>query len=634
MEHRERNTRYLYLRVIVGIVCAVLLGRLCYVQLIDDKYDALAKSNIMRSEVEYPMRGEVLDRRGEFLVKSRVCYDVMVVTDNIPKTGFDTVRLASILEITPEKLAKQLDKADNSPHAPFLVVGYLSQDAKLLLDEESFDGFYTRFRTAREYPRKIGGNLLGYVGEVNQNQLKRWSHYDAGDYIGVGGIESAYETELRGEKGVSYRIYDTHGAVMGEYDDGALDILPVKGKQIVSTIDGRLQEFAEELMQDKVGAVVAIEPSTGEILVMVSSPTYNPDLLVGRQRGNSYMELLHNQRTPLYNRAVMAKFPPGSTFKLVQGLIGLQEGVLRPSDTHPCSMGYTYGVGRHNRKLKCHSHRSPLNLRQAVAESCNAYFCYVFKDIITNPKYGSTKEGLRKWNEYVSSFGFGKKLGSDFTDELTGFVPTPEFYDDRNNGRWNWGTVISCAIGQGEMECTPMQLANLAAIIANRGYYYIPHIVKHVEGEERLDERFYKRNYTLVDSVHFETIIDGMWRSVNVAGTSRKAYLEGWDVCGKTGTAENRRQYKLNGVSKSAPDHSAFLSFAPRNNPRIAIMVYVEHGGFGSAIAVPIASLIEEMYLTDTIKRPQLVEEIKNTKLNYGYYDYQQQKYDASREQE
>ncbi len=634
MEHRERNTRYLYLRVIVGIVCAVLLGRLCYVQLIDDKYDALAKSNIMRSEVEYPMRGEVLDRRGEFLVKSRVCYDVMVVTDNIPKTGFDTVRLASILEITPEKLAKQLDKADSSPHAPFLVVGYLSQDGKLRLDEEGFDGFYTRFRTAREYPRKIGGNLLGYVGEVNQNQLKRWSHYDAGDYIGVGGIESAYETELRGEKGVSYRIYDTHGAVMGEYDDGALDILPVKGKQIVSTIDGRLQEFAEELMQDKVGAVVAIEPSTGEILVMVSSPTYNPDLLVGRQRGNSYMELLHNQRTPLYNRAVMAKFPPGSTFKLVQGLIGLQEGVLRPSDTHPCSMGYSYGVGRHNRTLKCHSHRSPLNLRQAVAESCNAYFCYVFKDIITNPKYGSTKEGLRKWNEYVSSFGFGKKLGSDFTDELTGFVPTPEFYDDRNNGRWNWGTVISCAIGQGEMECTPMQLANLAAIIANRGYYYIPHIVKHVEGEERLDERFYKRNYTLVDSVHFETIIDGMWRSVNVAGTSRKAYLEGWDVCGKTGTAENRRQYKLNGVSKSAPDHSAFLSFAPRNNPRIAIMVYVEHGGFGSAIAVPIASLIEEMYLTDTIKRPQLVEEIKNTKLNYGYYDYQQQKYDASREQE
>lgn len=630
----ERNSQYLYLRIVVGIVCVVLLGRLCYVQLIDDKYDALAKSNIMRSEVEYPMRGEVLDRRGEFLVKSRVCYDVMVVTANIPKTGFDTMRLASILEITPEKLAKQLDKADDSPRAPFLVVGYLSQDAKLRLDEEGFDGFYTRFRTAREYPRKIGGNLLGNVGEVTDDQLKRWSHYNAGDYIGVGGIESAYETELRGEKGVSYRIYDTHGAVMGEYDDGALDILPVKGKQIVSTIDGRLQEFAEELMQDKVGAVVAIEPSTGEILVMVSSPTFNPDMLVGRQRGNTYMELLHNQRTPLYNRAVMAKFPPGSTFKLVQGLIGLQEGVLRPSDTHPCSMGYSYGVGKHNRKLKCHSHRSPLNLRQAVAESCNAYFCYVFKDIITNPKYGSTKEGLRKWHEYVSSFGFGRKLGSDFTDELSGFVPTPEFYDERNNGRWNWGTVISCAIGQGEMECTPMQLANLAAIIANRGYYYIPHIVKHVEGEERLDERFYERNYTLVDSVHFETIIDGMWRSVNVAGTSRKAYLEGWDVCGKTGTAENRRRYKVGKESKSAPDHSAFLSFAPRNNPRIAIMVYVEHGGFGSAIAVPIASLIEEMYLTDTIKRPQLVEDVKNTKLNYGYYDDLQKRYDASREQE
>ena len=386
-------------------------------------------------------------------------------------------------------------------------------------------------------------------------------------------------------------------------------------------------------MEGKVGAVVAIEPSTGEILVMVSSPTYNPDLLVGRQRGDSYMALLHNQRTPLYNRAVQSKFPPGSTFKLVQGLIGLQEGVLRPSDTHPCSQGYSYGVGSHSRKMKCHVHKSPLNLKQAVAESCNAYFCYVFKDIITNPKYGSTKEGLRKWNDYVFSFGFGNRLGSDFADELTGFVPTPEFYDKTYNGRWNWGTVISCAIGQGEMECTPLQLANLAAIIANRGYYYIPHIVKSVEGEESLDERFYERQYTMVDSVHFETIIDGMWRSVNVSGTSRKAYLEGWDVCGKTGTAENNRWYTQYGSRKRYPDHSAFLSFAPRNNPRIAIMVYVEHGGFGSAIAVPIASLVEEMYLTDTIKRPELVEQVKNMELNYGYYDEMQRKYDLSREE-
>lgn len=627
----DRYVRYFNLRVVVGIVCAVLIGRLFYVQIIDDKYDSLAKSNIMRSEVEYPMRGEVLDRRGEFLVKSRVCYDVMVVTANIPKTGFDTLRLATILGITPERLTRQLKKAAGAPRAPHLVVGYLPQESKLLLDEEGFEGFYTRFRTAREYPRKIGGNLLGYVGEVSDAQVRKWDYYAPGDYIGVGGVESAYETELRGEKGISYRIYDTHGAVMGEYDDGALDELPIKGRQIVSTIDGRLQEFAEELMADKVGAVVAIEPSTGEILVMVSSPTYNPDLLVGRKRGNSYMELLHDMRTPLYNRAVQSKFPPGSTFKLVQGLIGLQEGVLRKSDKHPCSMGYSYGVGSHNRTLKCHAHSSPLNLVQAVAESCNAYFCYVFKDIITNPKYGSTKEGLRRWNDYVLSFGFGRKLGSDFSDELTGFVPTPEFYDKRYNGRWNWGSAISCAIGQGEMECTQLQLANLAAIIANRGYYYIPHIVKSVEGEESLPARFYERQYTMVDSIHFETIIEGMWRSVNVSGTSRKAYLKGWDVCGKTGTAENGRWYTVNGERRRCPDHSAFLSFAPRNNPRIAIMVYVEHGGFGSAIAVPIASLIEELYLTDTITRPEMVEFVKSYKPNYVYYDDLQRKYDLER---
>ena len=608
--------RYRVLRIVVLLVGAVILLRLFAMQILSDEYDAKATNNIVRTEIEYPMRGEVLDRRGEYLVKSRVCYDVMVVHRQLPKEGFDTLRLATILDITPEYLKKQLKKASQSPRAAILVTNYLSQENKLLLDEGKFVGFHTRFRTAREYPRKIGGNLLGYVSEVTREQVDKWDYYDVGDYIGVGGVESAYETMLRGEKGVSYRIYDSHGAVQGAYRDGYDDILPVKGAQLTSTIDARLQEFAEELMEGKIGALVAIEPATGEILAMVSSPSYNPDLMVGRNRNNNYAAMLHNQRQPQFNRAVKAKYLPGSTFKLVQGLIGLQEGVLRPTQKYPCEMGYRYG----KRKMACHAHSSPLDLRDAVAHSCNAYFCYVFRDMITNAKYGSIKEGVRVWNEYVYSFGFGRQLGTDLYGEGKGFVPTPEFYDRTYPSGWNWGSVLSCAIGQGELGCTPLQMANLAAIVANRGYYYIPHIIKHVEGRDSIDRKYYERHYTMVDSINFVPIVEGMWRGVNVAGTSGKARLEGWDVCGKTGTAENSR----------GADHSTFLSFAPKDNPKIAISVYVEHGGFGAAIALPIASLIEELYLTDTIMRPQMVEDVLNFKPNYApNYDRQQQKYDA-----
>ena len=613
-------SRYKILQILVGAIGVIILIRLFSMQILSDEYDVKATKNIVRTEVEYPMRGEVLDRNGEYLVKSRVCYDVMVIYREIPKTGFDTMRLATILEITPEALKKKLKAAALSPRAPTLVTNYLSQDNKLLLDEGGFKGFHTRFRTAREYPRKIGGNLLGYVSEVRDEDVRKWEYYEVGDYIGVGGVESAYEAMLRGEKGVSYRIYDSYGALKGEYNDGMDNILPVKGSQLTSTIDARLQEFAEELMVGKIGAVVAIEPSTGEILVMVSSPTYDPDLMVGRQRNNNYAAMLHNQRQPQFNRAVKAKYPPGSTFKLVQGLIGLQEGVLKASDRYPCSMGFSYG----SRKMACHAHSSPLNLRDAVAHSCNAYFCYVFRDMITNSKYGSVKEGVRVWNDYVYSFGFGRKLGTDQYGEGTGYVPTPEYYDKGYNNSWNWGTVISCAMGQGEMGCTPLQMANLAAIVANRGYYYIPHIIKKIEGRDSIDSRFYERQYTLVDSIHFVPIVEGMWRGVNVAGTSGKARLEGWDVCGKTGTAQN----------PNGADHSTFLSFAPKDNPKIAISVYVEHGGFGASIALPIASLIEELYLTDTITRPKMVEDVLNFRPNYTRnYDAKQQRYDQKRQQ-
>ena len=611
--------RYRILRFVVLGIGAVILLRLFAMQILDDGFEERATKNMLRTEIEYPMRGEVLDRNGEYLVKSRVCYDVMVVYRELPKEGFDTLRLMTILDISKERLMQRLKEASRSPRASTLVVGYLSQDNKLLLDEGSFAGFHTRFRTAREYPRKIGGNLLGYVSEIRKEQLDRreYDYYDVGDYIGTQGVESAYETLQRGEKGVSYRIYDTHGAEKGVYNGGAEDIQPVKGAQLTSTIDARLQEFAEHMMEGKIGAVVAIEPATGEILVMVSSPTYNPDLMVGRARSANYASMMHDQRQPQFNRAVKAKYPPGSTFKLVQGLIGLQEGTLRPGDRYPCKNGFSYGT----RTMGCHPHSSPLDLRDAVAQSCNAYFCYVFKDMITNSKYGNVKEGVRVWNEYVYSFGFGRRLGTDLYGEGPGYVPTPEYYDRGYNGRWNWGTVLSCSIGQGEMGCTPLQMANLAAIVANRGYYYVPHLIKRIEGRDSIDARFYERHYTMVDSVHFVPIVDGMWRSVNVSGTSRQAYLEGLDVCGKTGTAQN----------PLGADHSTFLSFAPKDNPKIAISVYIEHGGFGSAIAVPIASLIEELYLTDTIRRPEMLERVLNFKPNYARYDEKQRKYDAER---
>ena len=595
------------LQAVVLVIFGVIALRLAYIQLFDRRYVELAKANALRHVVEYPTRGEVFDRNGEFLVQSRECYDLMVVYSEIDKAGFDTTRLCSVLGLPREKLERELAAARRWPRAARLVMNFIPKEDKLRFDEGNFRGFYTVYRTVRQYPRKVGGNLLGYVGEVNADMIRRNPSYKPGDYVGMSGVESAYEPLLRGRKGVRIQEVDTHGAIKGSYMNGMYDTLPESGKYLVSTIDARLQLFAEELMAGKVGAAVAIEPSTGEILMMVSSPTYDPDQMVGRERSKHYAEMVRNKRRPMFNRAVRAKYPPGSTFKLVQGLIGLQEGVLKPSDRHICNQGYSAG----RLKMRCHAHPSPLDLRFAVSTSCNANFCYVFRDILDNPKYGSVKEGFDVWRKYVESFGFGRKLGSDFLGEGNGYVPDRAYYDRVYRGSWNSFTVLSLSIGQGELGCTPLQMANLAAIIANRGYYYIPHIVKKIEGQDSIDRRFYERHYTMVEPKYFEPIIEGMWRGVHVDGTSRMARLDGWDVCGKTGTAQNPH----------GRDHSTFLSFAPKDNPKIAISVYVENGGFGATTALPIASLLEEYYLTDTVKRPQLVEYIKNMKIYYPAYD-------------
>ncbi|MFI3301711.1 MAG: penicillin-binding transpeptidase domain-containing protein [Rikenellaceae bacterium] len=599
--------RVISLRFIVLFIFAIILGRVFYLQIVDSRYHDLSEGNVLRSEVLYPSRGEVFDRNGEYLVQSRGCYDMMVVYRELDKQGFDTTLMCNVLNITKERLVQKLKDARMRPRAALMVTNFVSTEEKLLFDECQFKGFHAVYRTARYYPRSIGGNLLGHVGEVNAAFLEKNPSYAIGDYVGTNGMESAYEPELRGVKGVKMSKVDTHGVIKGSYMDGMLDTLPIEGKYLVSTIDAKLQLFGEELMRGKVGAAVAIEPSTGEILMMVSTPTFDPDELVGRQRGNNYMELLNNKRRPLFNRAVSARYPPGSTFKLLQGLVGMQEGVLTPSMRYSCNNGFYYG----NKKLGCHPHETPLDLRYAVATSCNAYFCHVYRNILDNPKYGSSRKGYDVWRDYVLSFGFGRKLGSDFLGEGSGYVPESSYYDRIYHKSWSPLTVISLSIGQGELGCTPLQMANFAATIANRGYYYIPHIVKSINGEGVKEEKFLEKQYTMVDPKYFEPIIEGMWNGVNVRGSSVGAKLEGLDVCGKTGTAENPH----------GADHSTFLSFAPKDNPKIAISVYIENGGFGATIALPIASLIEEFYLTGEINRERLMKYVKERQIRYPIYE-------------
>ena len=592
-------------RLVIGVFALIIL-RLFYIQVIDGSYKDRADDNVLRYEVQYPPRGEVYDRNGEFLVQSKDVYDLMVVPRDV--TPFDTAMLCGIVGVPIEKFRAELQKAERySRRRASVVLKQLPKEVKVKLEERSFPGFYTVYRTIRSYPRKIAGNLLGYVSEVDERAIARDSYYRSGDYIGKSGIELAYENVLRGDKGVKVNLVDVHGIVKGSYQNGIYDTLAVPGTAITCSIDARLQALGEELLAGKVGSIVAIEPATGEILVMASSPTYDPDELVGRESGNNYMKLLRNPRSPLFNRAVMSRYPPGSTFKIVNGLIGLQEGVLRPQDTYPCHRGYTIGRG-----VKCHEHWSPLNLIDAVQTSCNAYFCYVLRNILDNPKYGSVKRGFDVWADYVRSFGYGRKLDSDFLDELNGYVPSSEFYDDRYNGRWNSLTVISLSIGQGELGCTPLQMANLAATVANRGHYFIPHVVKRIHDRDSLDARFYEPHFTKVESKYFDPIVEGMYRAVHKpGGTASIARVDGLDICGKTGTAQNPH----------GADHSTFMCFAPRNNPKIAVSVYVENGRFGATVAAPIASLIVEQYLTDTITRPQLVDYVKNMQIAYPYYD-------------
>ena len=612
MTNNPNDTRHTRLLIGLGVVAVILLAKIFSIQVLDDHYKTDADNNTTVREIIYPTRGVIYDRNGEILVGNKVAYDILVSPHDLEKKEFDTLALATALDTTVEFIrGKMAEYRKNRRKIGFQSVTMIKQIPartynKFAEVQYRFPGFKGQVRSIRDYPINAGGNLLGYVSEVNQSYID--SHpgeYRSGDYAGQTGIEAAREKDLRGEKGYHIYLRNSHNQIEQPYKDGEFDKEAVPGHDIVTTIDAELQQYGQELMQNTVGAIVAIEPGTGEILSLVSSPGINVDQLA--DIGKYYQEIVSDPYRPMYNRAVQASYPPGSVFKLVNGLIGLEEGVLRPEMTYPCSHGYHFGAGR---KLGCHGHKSPLNMEESIMMSCNAYYCYVLKNILDNPKFeGDYGEAMDHWHDMVTSFGFGTKLGSDFPNELSGGIPTSKTYNRAyGKGRWNSTTVISLSIGQGEILATPMHLANLCATVANRGYYYIPHIIKASEGVE-IDPKYYEKQYTKVSLEHFPKVIKGMWRAVNsgagMGGTAWVAHIDGLDVCGKTGTAQNPR----------GADNSVFICFAPMDNPKIAIAAYVENGGFGATYAAPMASLMVEKYLNGEVKRTDLEKRMKEANL-------------------
>ena len=583
-------------KLLIGLVAfaLLLLGKLFYIQIINDEYKKDASNNSMVYADIYPPRGVIFDRNGEILVGNSVCYDILVTPRDVSE--FDTLALAEALDTTAdflrERMAYYRKYRSRIGYRTVTLLKQVSPEIYMKFAEKQylFPGFRSQMRSIRAYPFNAGGNLLGYISEVNADDISRDPEYEAGDYIGRTGLESAMEKELRGEKGYHILLRDSRNRLQSAYLDGREDKPAVPGNNIVSTIDAHLQQYGQQLMEGKVGSVVAIEPSTGEILAMVSSPGIDVDVLA--RIGNCYDSLSRDPRKPMFNRTVMASYPPGSVFKLINGLIGLQEGVLKPSDRYPCNSGYYYS---RTRKLGCHAHSSPLDFESAIATSCNGYFCYVLKNILENGRYSSTEEAFDAWREYVLSFGFGEKLGSGIPAELGGNIPTSGYYDKLyGRGRWRFQTVVSLSIGQGEIGATPLQIANLAAIMANRGYWYIPHLVKDSENVS-IDPKYKERHYTLVDTAYFATAVEGMYKAVNgggsAGGTAFAAAVPGLDVCGKTGTAQNPH----------GEDNSVFICFAPKDDPKIAVAAYVENAGFGATWALPVASLMLEKYLNGEI---------------------------------
>ncbi|MAD50786.1 MAG: penicillin-binding protein 2 [Flavobacteriales bacterium] len=590
-----------------GLVILIFIIRLFSIQVLDDSFKTSSENNVIRKQTDYPRRGLIYDRNNELIVYNEAAYDLMITPKQTTK--LDTGLICSLLEIDTLNLMNRIEKARKySMYKASILMKQISVETYTKLQENMFlmPGFFVQTRTLRKYPFSTASHLLGYVGEVGQKTVKNKPYYKEGDYIGISGIEKAYEDKLRGDKGIKLLLKDVHNNIKGSFNNGKFDIKSKPGKNLQSSIDIHLQNYGELLMKNKRGSIVALEPSTGEILCLVSSPNYDPNTLVGRKRSGNYLVL--NEDTinkPLFNRATLAQYPPGSTFKLINALIGLQEKVIYSGSRFGCDEGYVYGEEK--RKMKCHPHRTPLNLTESISNSCNAYFCNVYRAIIE--KYPNTYEGYEVWRNYVTSFGLGNWLNNDLPTGQKGFVPTQNFYDRiYGRNRWKSLTNLSLSIGQDALLTTPIQMANMTAAIANRGYYFTPHIVKSIDNDS-IDSRFTKPLYTMIDSSLFEIVIKGMQEVVEdeELGTSNIAKMENITVCGKTGTAQNPH----------GEDHSIFIGFAPKDNPKIALAVYVENGGWGSTWAVPIGSLMIEKYLNDTIERGGLEKKITEGIIEY-----------------
>ncbi len=560
----------------IVIIAIIYVIRLFNLQVMEDKYKDSADSNAFLRKAVYPSRG--------------IIYDVMIIPRDIK--DFDTLDFCRAVNITPEDLVKRMedmrDKRRNpgwSPYSPQKLLSHLSAEEYGRLQEKlyRFPGFYIQKKILREYNYKCASNVLGNIREVGPSDMEKDPYYARGDYMGDVGVENTYERFLRGVKGTEVLMRDALGRIQGRYEEGALDREAVAGKNIKLSLNIELQQYAESLMVNKKGAVVAIEPSTGEVLCLVTAPSYDPSLLVGRERGNNYNKMMRDLDKPLLNRAIQATYPPGSTFKPTQGLIFLQEGIITPSTPYPCYHGFVLG----RLKVGCHGHGSPLPLKPALQTSCNAYFCWGLKNMIDKKsKYGTVAKAFDVWKHHMISQGYGYKLGIDLPGEYRGFIPNVEFYNKRyGDGHWSATTVISIAIGQGEILATPLQIANLSATIANRGHYITPHVVKEIQ-DTVVPAEFLERHDTSIDRRWYEEIAEGMRMAVT-GGTCRVANLADIEVCGKTGTAQNPH----------GRDHSAFMGFAPYHDPKIAIAVYVENAGFGATFGVPIGSLVMEKYL-------------------------------------
>lgn len=598
----------------VVFVVLIYLVRLFTLQIMSEDYKKNADSNAFLHKTQYPSRGVMYDRNGELLVYNQPAYDVTMVMKEVE--NLDTLDLCNTLGITPDYFKRRIremkDRHSNPGYSPYTHQVFMTQLSAVecgVFQEKlfKFPGFYIQRRTIRQYTHNSAAHVLGDIAEVSKKEIEADDYYVRGDFIGKQGIERSYEKHLRGEKGVEILLRDARGRIQGRYMNGALDKTPVAGKNLKLGIDIELQQLAERLLEGKIGSVVAIEPSTGEVLCMASAPTFDPRMMVGRQRVKNFADLARDSWKPLLNRSIMGQFPPGSTFKTTQGLTFLEEGIITANTSYPCYGGFVHSGLR----VGCHGHPSPLPLVPAIATSCNGYFCWgLYHMIGARKKYGSVQKAMATWRDYMVSMGFGYALGIDLPGEKRGMIPNDKYYDKNYRGSWNGLTIISIAIGQGEVTATPLQMANLGATIANRGYFITPHVVKEVEDEE-LDSLYTTKRYTKVSKEHYETVVQGM-RAAVTGGTCRAANIPGLDVCGKTGTAQNKGK-----------DHSAFMGFAPMNNPKIAVAVYVENGGWGATYGVPIGALIMEKYLNGELSPQSEVKanDIQNRRIDYGIHE-------------